>query len=196
MNVTAPSMTTVPETDPLDDFLAWVLSGGATALGAIPLLEAVHDIEAVRSITWFRSPPFQVQMFIVPPNYVVPEHTHPNVDSYEIYLGGQIKFSHSGKWVISDYHFSEPSPNGTAFCRGFTIRVRPGDRHGGITGPAGGVFLSVQHWLNGVAPHCVAADYSGPVMGPDHLAKVVAGKPEPRQQEKLTENDALGEAKP
>ena len=31
--------------------------------------------------------------------YVVPEHTHPNVNSYEIYLTGTIFFSHSGKWV-------------------------------------------------------------------------------------------------
>jgi hypothetical protein len=35
--------------------------------------------------------------------------------------------------------------------------------------------MSIQHWLNGVAPHCVSADYTGVVMGPDHYNKVKHG---------------------
>lgn len=161
--------------DPLDRFLAWFAK--TSPIGFVPMLGPVTRIEDVTSILWFREKPFQVQMFIVPPNYVIPEHTHPNVDSYEIYLGGQIKFSHSGRWIVSDEEIATPLKNGLAPLRGKTIRVRPSDPHGGKFGPEGGVFMSVQRWLNNVDPHCVAADYSGVVMGPDHLAKVVHGKP-------------------
>jgi hypothetical protein len=60
--------------------------------------------------------------------------------------------------------------------------------HGGVVGEGGGVFLSVQHWLNGVKPHCVAADYDGVAMGEDHLAKVVYGKASAKRT--LTAKDA------
>ena len=56
------------------------------------------------------------------------------------------------------------------------MRVRPNDVHGGVFGPGGGVFLSIQHWLNGVEPHCVARDYTGITMGRDHQSKVLFGK--------------------
>jgi len=38
------------------------------------------------------------------------------------------------------------------------------------------VFMSIQHWLNGVEPHCVALDYDGIVVGDDHLRDVKHGK--------------------
>jgi len=183
-------MTNQP--DQLEGFLHWFLQTMPN-LGMIPLHGAVDKIEDVYSVLWYREPPFQVQMFIVPPNYVIPEHTHPNVDSFEVYLGGQIRFSHSGKWVVPADALETEGPLKTASLRGYTIRVKPDDLHGGTFGPSGGVFLSVQHWLNGVEPHCVAADYDGVVMGPDHLAKVVNG--DAKLQDNLTAKDAAsGEA--
>ena len=44
-------------------------------------------------------------------------------------------------------------------------------KRGAVAGPGGGVFMAVQHWLNGR----VSADYDGVTMGEDHLAKVVSG---------------------
>jgi quercetin dioxygenase-like cupin family protein len=173
--------------DELEKFLLEVFEN-SSFLGQIPLFNAVHTIEGVTSVIWYREPPFQVQLFIAPPNYIVPEHTHPNVDSFEIYLGGQIRFSHSGKFTAPEASFTIPAFDGTALSRGNSIRVRPNDVHGGIVGPSGGVFMSVQHWLNGVEPHCVAADYTGVTMGSDHFSKVKAGNPELKAV--LTKKDA------
>ena len=66
--------------------------------------------------------------------------------------------------------------------------LRPNDVHGGVFGEGGGVFLSVQHWLNGVKPHCVSADYDGITMGEHHLAGVKYG--EAKAKKKLTAKDA------
>jgi hypothetical protein len=158
--------------DPLDSFMQWFWT--TPPIGFIPFKDPISKIEDVISLLWYRSKPFQVQLFLVPPNYIIPEHTHPNVDSYEIYLGGNIRFSHSGNYAnpIEDM---VPLPDGTCHIRGRIVRVRPNDVHGGVSGPEGGVFMSVQYWLNGIEPHCVAADYDGIVMGPDHLAKVKHG---------------------
>lgn len=162
--------------DTLERFLDWFFTS-APPIGFVPLFEAVRKIEDVTAVLWYRKAPYQVQMFIVPPNYVIPEHRHPNVDSVEVYVGGQIKFSHKGKWVIADPSLCQPDEDGLPLKRGTTIRVRPDDLHGGVFGASGGVFLSVQQWLNGVQPHCVAADYDGVVMGPDHYQKVAHGRP-------------------
>ncbi len=77
--------------------------------------------------------------------------------------------------MFVDADLETPVENGLPAKRGGIIRVKPHDLHGGTFGPSGGVFYSVQHWLNGVQPHCVSADYTGVVMGPEHKAGVVFG---------------------
>src|SRR3569833_887532 len=174
--------------DQLEQFCASFLEK-SPVLGAVPVVGAVSTIENVTSILLYRRGQFQVQMFAVPGGTVIPEHTQPNVDSIEVYVGGNIRFSHSGKYLYpADKLFAMNGPLGLASRRGMTIRVRPNDLHGGAFGEGGGVFLSVQHWLNGVKPHCVAADYSGVTMGKDHLSKVVNGKA--RAKDELTSKDA------
>ena len=161
--------------DDLERFADWYLHR-SSPLGFIPLHDAVSYISGVTAVLLYRDGPYQVQMFVVPPNHIIPEHTHPNVDSMEVYIGGQIRFSHSGKFVITEDEFLNPAPLGLPKMRGKTIRVLPSDLHGGVFGPSGGVFISIQHWINGVDPHCVSADYDGVVMGEDHLKKVKFGK--------------------
>lgn len=90
-------------------------------------------------------------MFAVPEGTIIPEHTNPNVDSIEVYVGGNIRFSHSGKYIYpKEALHARDGPLGCASRRGMTIRLRPNDLHGGTFGEGGGLFLSVQHWLNGV----------------------------------------------
>lgn len=175
--------------DPLDRFAMDFLDA-RSPIGFVPFMNAVHKVEDVWSVTWLRHGQFQVQLFIIPPNYVIPEHTHPNVDSYECNIGGQSRFSHGGKFITPEEAFTQPGERGLSKIRGALIRVRPNDVHGGVFGESGAVFFSIQHWLNGVAPHCVAADYSGKVMGPHHLASIKAGEPVAADQLGLDVRDA------
>ena len=66
--------------------------------------------------------------------------------------------------------------------------MRPNQIHGATIGEGGAVFLSIQHWLNGIKPHCVAADYDGVAMGEHHLAQVKFGKATTKK--KLSAKDA------
>lgn len=156
----------------LSDFL-----NKSPCVGFVPLHDAVHMVEDVVSVTWYRNGPFQVQLFIIPPNYVIPEHVHPNVDSFEVYLGGQMKFSLDGEFVYPEEDVEVPDQYGLSKNRAKVIRVPANVTHGGIFGPSGGVFMSVQKWLNGVQPSCVGADYTGAVMGEHHLSTVTTGIP-------------------
>ena len=175
--------------DVLAGFADWFLRK-SPKFGLIQSQEAVTYIEDVTAVLWYRDGQFQVQQFIVPPNYIIPAHTHPNVDSFELYLGGNIEFSKNGEFVISEDDSQKVDEHGSAYMRLEMLRIYPNDLHGGKFGPNGGVFMSIQHWLNGVAPHCVSADYTGTVMGPDHYNKVKHGTAILTNQSDLSKNDA------
>jgi len=153
--------------DKLDVFLHRYLNK-ATILGRIPTNNAVKDVYGIYGITQCVYKNFQVQMFVVPPMTVIPEHTHPNVDSYEVYCGGHIMFSHGGKWVKTNEEVQESDEYDLSILRGKKIRVKPNDLHGGCFGPSGGVFLSIQHWINDVTPSCVSKDYDGIALDSEH----------------------------
>ena len=174
--------------DDLQKFAAQYLKH-AGGLGAVPFHGAVDRVENVTSVLMYREGQFQVQMFIVPEGTIIPEHVHPNVDSIEIYVGGNYRLSHSGKFTNPATDIAEDGgPLKLAKLRGHAIRVKPDHLHGGVFGKGGGVFLSIQHWLNGVAPNCVARDYSGQTMGPDHKDKVVFGEAfSPEKELELTD---------
>ncbi len=147
---------------------------------------AVADVQAN---LLYREGGFQIQMFTVPPNYVIPGHTHPNVDSIEVYVSGQIKFSHGGRFVfesLETVHGRDPDSYTWRM-----LRVRPQDRHGAVSGVQGARFISIQHWLNGIPPSCVSADYSGTVLDLSHLDKVTSGEPHAARQADLKADDAL-----
>ena len=136
-----------------------------------PIVTMAQDVTALLVC---RKGQFQVEMVIVPPDSFIPEHVHPNIDSYEVGVGGGMCLSRNGQWIVKEtLDIDPPSPEDPSLNRkrGAAIRVKPGDVHGGCFGTEGAVFYSVQHWLNGVKPTSVAHDYSGKVLGPDHEVK-------------------------
>ena len=188
-------------TEKLESLAKRIAEKPAMFFGAVPYGPVVtHSIEGVTSILWFRKEDVQVQLFAVPPDYIIPEHTHPNVDSYELMVGGDIEFSKNGDWVTAENletHFSVDIniEAGLHPSRGSIIRIYPDTPHGGAFGPRGGVFMSIQQWLNGVEPHCVSHDYDGVVMGDHHLAGVKKGNAKSKGGQKaLTWQDAASKA--
>jgi hypothetical protein len=132
---------------PLEDFAAWYRS---TLYGKLSLVQ--HDGISVvvpgMGLTVYRKPPFQVQLFLFRPNETILEHAHPHVDSYEVYLCGEMLLTLEGKTAY-DLKQVYRLPGGGCSGNGQMIRIPPGAVHGGTIGPLGGAFLSIQHWLNG-----------------------------------------------
>ena len=111
----------------------------------------------------FRQGRFQVQLFCFPAYTVIPEHLHPNVRSYEFYFGGTVSFSKDKKWLV--HHCSDTYiPRKKRHCY-----ISENTWHGGLMGPEGGMFLSIQEWLNGVSPSCVGNDWEGKSCVKDHF---------------------------
>ena len=116
----------------------------------------IYDVEGFNSHIQFRNNQYQVQIFSTRSNFIIPEHKHPNVDSFEVYLSGDIDFSLEGSWLsnwdIKDHTFIDNL---------FIVQVEHNAIHGAIFGEGGGRFMSVQHWINEVNPSCVGLDYDG-----------------------------------
>lgn len=113
----------------------------------------------------FRQAPFQVQLFLNDPNSEIADHTHPNVDSYEVYVAGDVYFRQNGKELLTPDIIATVTPERLLGTR---LRIHPNDVHGASVGPSGGSFISIQHWLNGVAPSSVHLDWDGPPLDEGH----------------------------
>ena len=105
---------------------------------------------------------FQVQLFISEPNRVVPDHVHPNVDSYEIAING-MTFMHSGVVIGTP----------ETMMQGSGVYVDHTDWHGGYAGSNGGCFLSIQKWLNDIQPSSVEKDWAGEPVGELHAKQII-----------------------
>ena len=153
--------------DELRDFKNWYLKNNKIQT---PFNNPLMFIDGIAGITLYRQKPFQVQLFICEPNTIITEHSHPNIDSYEVFLWG-MSFTHKGKTIINN-KMAMLEKNGVPRCYKWTLRVKPSDLHGGQASNKGGSFLSIQNWLNGIEPSYVSKDWKGNVLGPKHQTQL------------------------
>ena len=135
------------EKDDLTEFLEWWLEHKPTCP---PAKNAIVQEGDLSGVVLYRKGQFQVELFIVKPNVTIVQHVHPNVDSYEVNLTGDIDFYCDGVLHTS----------------GKPVRVKTNSWHGGYFGPQGGSFLSIQKWLNGIEPDFVGNDWK------DHIGSL------------------------
>ena len=149
--------------DELKDFKNWYLKNNIIKT---PYDNPLMFIDGIAGITLYRIKPYQVQLFICEPNTLIKEHTHPNIDSYEVFLWG-MKFTHKGKTIINE-SMAKLKKDDLPRCSYWTLRVKPNDLHGGLSSDKGGAFISIQKWLNNINPTHVSKDWNGEILGKKH----------------------------
>jgi hypothetical protein len=155
----------------LEDYLEWFLGNG-TFVPQMPISDGFSFIGNGAACVIHRQGQFQSQLFFAEPMIDLPIHTHPNVNSYELHVGGDINFLVEGESSIPIDHLMDERDGISRFwSQG--IHVPAGCRHHLKVGQEGGVFISVQHWLNDVEPTSVDNDWVGPVMDARHLESIV-----------------------
>lgn len=150
-----------PKFSDVVEFATWFVN--RRFAGIIPFMrsESINFGPIARTVL-YRSGCFQVEMWVVWPGETsFPEHLHPDVDTVEIHLSGDIHFTLNGKPVDSNLALSIDGDNSLA-----AIRIRHTDVHQASAGTGGAIFLSCQHWLHDVPPASVALNWDGPEFSP------------------------------
>lgn len=129
--------------DDLSEFLQWWLDHRPMNT---PPENTIDKDDNIYGVVLYRQPPYQVQLFIMPANTEAAMHIHPNMDSFEVFVSGDINLIVDGK-LYRPKKFAAP------------IRIKETSWHGGSFGERGGCFLSVQKWLNGKEPTSAVDDW-------------------------------------
>jgi len=129
--------------DDLENFKNWWISNRSINT---PKENALSHVNDTHGVVLYRQDCYQVELFNVKPNSEIKPHIHPNVDSFEMFVGGDISFMCDDVWYDQD-------------LIGATIRVPPSSYHGGKFGERGGCFISIQKWLNNKTPRFVGDDW-------------------------------------
>ena len=119
--------------DVLENFYTWWM---AHKVQRPPIGDIINVDGRFTEIILYRDGQFQVQLVIAQPLSEIPDHIHPGVDSFEVYMSGDLRFRRDDE----AFHPQEPGVS----C----LRVLPDSYHGATVGPRGGTFLSIQHWTN------------------------------------------------
>lgn len=112
-------------------------------------LEFTYDGGVLLEVLW-REKEFQVERVTVRPNRTIPEHRHPNVDSWELHVYG------SGDAYVGRRKYKL----GTWLLRQPAMKIPRNTWHGGTGGDGGNRWLSVQQW-HGREPTTLALDWEG-----------------------------------
>lgn len=117
--------------------------------------------ESVTTTILHRREDLQAELVIGHPNGLKwpGEHRHPNVDSVEVAVFNNLGFTRNGQVVTApDFIVHD------MLC----VRLEPTDWHGIPFMPLGFSLISVQQWLNGMAPSSVGLDWEGDPVSPGH----------------------------
>lgn len=155
MNLTKPSNMCGPS-DPLEAFKNWWIEHPTFLT---PYSCPITIDNNIWGAALYRKGEYQVQLFILSPYTVIPPHCHPNVDSFEIYVSGDIAFEVAGETVLALSEHDTPAEEHYNLRMGRTVRVLPDAWHSAVSGARGGTFMSIQRWLNNVLPTNVGDDW-------------------------------------
>lgn len=143
------------------------------ALNTLPLggLNAAANLGAhygpVHAAVLHRDGIYQIEMFVVQPDFEIPVHTHRGTDSIEYPIFGGVKFELGGKKPfdhLDDQRFLQ-------FVRGKGLRIANDMPHGGraLSG-IGAMFLSFQRWTTPMTP--LGDNFQGAAVSDHHQSRM------------------------
>lgn len=143
----------VPAFDTIEEFARWYFYNGMPILP--PKNSEVFTSDDATASCLFRHGRYQIEMYLIHPNPVIPQHNHPGVENVEFSL-------------------STVSSMGLDYALGL---VQRGDAtHGGDirerAANRGFVLYSAQKWADGLEMSTIGARWKGHTAGPKHEALI------------------------
>jgi hypothetical protein len=139
----------IPDTwDNVIEFAEWYLENKM----AIRILNNQEIFVTDISTSWimFRHGRFQAEMYLLPKNlFDTPRHSHPNID-------------------VATIAISNAGDNDRNKFWGLPRALAAGDWHNNITNGRGALFITCEHWKDGVEMTSAAVNWNGKLCGPLH----------------------------
>jgi hypothetical protein len=153
--------------DPLKAFAHWYIKKIITdkVLPIDTIYNNVNIVSNCYGVVLFKQYPFQVQLWLCKSNEMSPEHTHPDVDTYEVYFGGDIIFTKNGKVVKKR---PQELPNFKSSAWGWFSRINANDKHQALINGTNSSFLSIQYWKNNIPATSIEKNWKGNRFGENH----------------------------
>ena len=152
----------IPETwDTLEDFVDWYMLEAKMPLLVPQDAEIVVSDDAV-AISLFKKGPYQVELYLLYPDYDILQHCHPDLEVIVVDLGG-CKFTPKS-------HFN------TSVAWGYVWeKLLPGNYHGNEhIREYGGVNLAFEKWIDTSKQFSAASNWKGFIRGNEsHQAKLI-----------------------
>ena len=135
----------------------------------LPPFHCAENVDGVAKYILFREPPFQVELITFwPGGFAVPEHRHPNVDTIQVLLSGDLRFMVDGKtapWkALDDRLVCKP---GFEILKR-TVAIRANQSHSAESQRTGATWLSFENWVGTEEIHTTVEDWDGQAFGPKH----------------------------
>lgn len=134
----------------LEEFADWYLNSKMPLM--VPYNSKVFVTDDATAISIFRKGHYQVELYLIHPEMVIPEHSHPRMEVIQFNLGGGSLFPPDDLGVCSSW--GQTSEN-----------LLPGNSHGGETGTIlgdGFMVLTLERWENPLEITSAAIQWSGP----------------------------------
>lgn len=140
----------VPAFHDLREFVTWYVGNGMPLLP--PEKPEVFLSDDATATCLFRKGQYQVELYLIHPNPVIPVHEHPGVENLEI--------AQSGWQSAVDFRFMQRA--GESHGMGFRDRAKN----------EGFALYSAQKWDDGLTLSTIGARWRGYVAGPKHAALI------------------------
>lgn len=147
----------------LEEFTDWYLNSKMPLM--IPYNSKVFITDDATAISIFRKGNYQVELYLIHPEMIIPEHSHPRMEVIQVNLGGGNLFPPDDLGVCSSW--GQVSEN-----------LVPGNKHGGdsVTVLSDGfVVLTLERWEDPSEMTSAAIQWSGPT-GPKHTKLIEKNK--------------------
>ncbi len=152
-----------PRFETLRSFAKWYLRDWETGMMPVMIPPAFDRVARLggrfssrrsSGCVLFRDGRFQVEMIVFSAGYKIPNHSHPNVDSYDVHLCG------NGETYVDGRRMDPVSSDKK---RGrhplvWALRLGAGVPHWGMV-TEDTAYLSIQGWRNGIKPSFIVDDW-------------------------------------
>lgn len=148
----------VPNFKTIEEFVLWYFDAGMPFLFSQPTKVFLSD-DATSSCL-FRHKQFQVELYMIHPNPLIPVHEHPDVENVEI--PSSLWFSFAKEDIKN--HLQK---NGQSHGKSFKERA----------GGDGFMLLSFQKWKDGLEVTTIGSRWKGYTAGPKHESLICKFNP-------------------